>query len=548
MDPHSQVGRGPASSALAPQSDADLQSLDLTHSPRMGDAGALLVRAAVARPVAQTLEAVSSEEIPRDRLRRVAEVFRKLDPADAAELLTAAGRGALRQEASGLRLLFSFLEVKRPGVEVLRQLRVLSSLERVALRLVAGNWQEPEALEQVDSIFPIQEVLQEAGRVGALDLGLEALPRDDVAVRATLEHIRIWFHRREKRLAAGERLEPDSLNFIAQLAMLEINLMEKRVSRLAGLIDPYDVRAMGRLMPILSRYDQDIEHMKNVVTRLTTYEPFFDRLMTMEHALSPSEMDRVQRALGRHPVGHPVGSILRAMRANPILDREFTFLVSLVHQIAVLREQAVKGSARPDVLSIMLEVLEKGRGGTGIRISIEPEIADSIWPTVQSWGVLRRSPESLEVRYREDRALDFILVDGTPRLPALPEERKLPDLTLKELCRLQLSNEPFILGVLENPKATSVPGLVAMLVTISKSLRILDRIMRDRTLYTGPANKDVPRLLLMSPARIPVNSLKRFIHVRFVSKMDLERMARQGADIRAEVRREIVRYLEQMKK
>ncbi len=531
----------------SPAAPSPPAALDLTAPAPLRDAAERLLRARVPGRTG-ALEALAAEEDPRERVRRLADLFRKLETEEAAGILAAAGKSALRQEPAGLRILCGFLEVKRPGVEVLRRLRDISSLERVSLRLVAGSWTEPRESEQVDAVFPILEVLQEGSRIGALDLGLETLPRTVPAVRSLYGHLRRWFEEVERRLAAGERLEPAVLDFIAQLAMIEITLMEKRVSRLAGSIDPYDVRGMGRLMPVLSRYDQDIEHMKSVVSRLTTYEPFYDRLLTLEHALTTREMDKVEKTLLRDPIGAPVGLVLRGMRANPILDREFVFLVSLVHQIAALRSEAVKAKTRPDVLSIILQVVRHGRGGTGIRLEMEEAVADTIWPTVQTWGVLRRSPESLEVRYREDRALDFIGADGTPRLPDLPEERKLPELTLKELVRMQMTNEAFVLGVLENPKATSMPGLVPMLAAQSRSLRILDRIMRDRSLYTGPSNKDVPRLLLTSPARIPVNSLKRFIHVRFVSKMDLERMVRHGADVRLEVRREIERYLASLRR
>jgi hypothetical protein len=532
----------------SPVNEASPEAVDLTAAASLGPAAETLLRAAVPASRIREVESLAEEDTTRARTRRLAETFRKLGVDETVEILKAAGKLSIRQETAGLRVLLGFLEVKRPGVEVLRQLRLLSSIERVSLRLVAGGWSEPQSSEATELVYPILEALQEAARIGAVDLGLDQLPRTAPALRALYGRVRGWFRSMEGELEAGRKLAPDALNFIAQLAMLEITLMEKRVSRLAGSVNPYDVRSMGRLMPILSRYDQDIEHMKSVVSRLTTYEPFYDRLLTLEHALSPSEMDKIQKLLLRDPVGAPLGGILQGMRANPILDREFVFLVSLVHQIAALRSQTMTGVPRPDVLSILHEVVRHGRGGTGIRLVMEEEIADRIWPTVQSWGVLRRSPSSMEVRYREDRALDFIRPDGTPNLPDRPEERKPPDLTLKELVRLQLGNEPFILGVLDNPKATAIPGLVPMIVNSTRSLRILDRIMRDRALYTGPANKEVPRLLLTCPARIPVNSLKRFIHVRFVSKMDLARLSRQGGDIRSEVKREIDKYLATLRK
>ncbi len=532
----------PAESALT-------STVDLTAPPSLARQADILTRYTGPPGAVATLEAVAHEEDPQIRGRRLAELLRKLDPDTAVEVLKSAGKLCVRENTAGLRLLCSFLEVKRPGVEVLRQLESLSSLERVSLRIAQGIWKEPEGSGQVDSILPILDVLREASELGAISFDQDALPDDPSRLQDLIHRLREWFSRVETRISQGVKPDVRALQLVAQLGMLEIHLMEKRVSVLAGSIDPYDVRGMGRLMPVLSRYDQDIEHMKSVVSRLTTYEPFFDRLITMEHALSSNELDKIQHRLLKDPVGQPVGMILAGMRVNPILDREFAFLVSLVHQIWVLRSVlGDKPGVRPDALSVFLEVVQHGRGGSGVRLTIEREVADAIWPTVQTWGVLRRAPDAFEVRYREDRALDFIHPDGTPRLPERPEGRQPPELSLKELVRLQMGNEPFVLGILDNPKAAQLNGLVPMIVGLTRSLRILDRILRDRALYTGPSNKEVPRLLLQSPARIPMNSLKRFIHVRFVSKVDLERLSHRGSEVREEVRREILRYLETLRR
>ncbi len=101
------------------------------------------------------------------------------------------------------------------------------------------------------------------------------------------------------KLAAKETLPEDHLQFLVQLSMLEIHLTEKRISRIAESVDPYDQRGLARLMPVMSRYDQDIEHMKTVISRLTTYMPFYERLLTIETALTDREMDKIEKEL--HP-------------------------------------------------------------------------------------------------------------------------------------------------------------------------------------------------------------------------------------------------------
>ena len=537
----------PGTEMPAAPKPATAPTLDLTQPGPLVREAEILARHSPGKSRLSVLRGLTADESPRARIRRITDFLLQFEPEETVEMLKAAGKLAVRQDPSGLRFLFSFLEVKRPGIEVLRMIEPLNSLERVALRIIRGTWTPDEAGQESD-VFAILETLEEATSLGVLDLGLEVLPRKPSALRALFRHLRGWFGNMRERLERGETLPPAALTLAAHLAILEIALLEKRVSRLAGAIDPYDARAMGRLMPVMSRYDQDIEHMKTVISKLTTYEPFYERLPTLEHALSSAEMDKIGKRLLADPVTNGLGRILRAMRAAPLLDREFAFLVSLVHQIAALRVTSAGESHPPDLLSVMLQVVESARGETGLRLRLEPEIADVIWPTVQTWGVLRRSPDSLEVRYREDRVLDFLHPDGTPLLPERPEEREPRELGIKELVRMQLHNEAFVLGILNNPKATSLPGVVPMIASQSRSLRVLDRIMRDRSLYTGPANKEVPRLLLTNPAHLPVNSLRRFIHVRFVSRLDLERLARSSTDVRSEVRKEILSYLRSMRK
>ena len=128
-----------------------------------------------------------------------------------------------------------------------------------------------------------------------------------------------------------------------------------------------------------------------------------------------------------------------------------------------------------------------------------------------------------------------------------PKSRGGNQLSLKDLVQLQMNNDAFICGLLDNARVSNLPGLVAMIVLETRSLRVLDKIISVRRLHTGPANKDVPRLLLLSPARVPLSSLKAFIHVRYVSRVDLERLARPRSEVRPEVQKEVATYLRMLK-
>lgn len=534
----------------SPLSVTPFTAVDLSQPRALAVEAAKLLKTPMAQPLLQAVDALTREENPRKRTQQMGEVFRKLDNTEIVDLLKAGAKLAVRQEMPGIRLLLGFLEVKRPGVEVLNQLQGFSSLERVSLQLVNGRWVEADDAQEAPAIFQILEVLEEATRIGVLDLefGRETLPRHPTSLRALLGHLRHWFARLSQRLDAGEKVPDAVINFITQLAMLELNLMERRVGRIASSIDPYDARGIGRLMPVLSFYDQDIEHMRGVVSRLSTYKPFNERILTMEHGLSSNEMERILKVLTRDPLGGGLARMTRAMRKTPFLDRDFAYLLSATHQVATLRAQALEETIGPDLLSSMLQVLEHPARDGRLHLRLEPELLDTFWPTLESWGFLQPEPGLVEMMIREDRAAIFLHADGTPRLPLRPREPVIRQLSLKDIVQLQINNDAFLLGVLDNRKATNLPGLVALIVQQVRSLRVLDKIISVRGLHTGPANKDVPRLLLLSPARIPVSSLKSFIHVRYVSKVDLERLSRPRSEVRPEVQKEIALYLRMLKK
>ncbi len=524
--------------------DPPYAAVDLTASLPLTEAAGQLSQLAVSPAHAECIRAATDDERVRERNRRIAEVFRKLEAGAAIELLKAAGTLALARERSGLRLWFGFLEVTRPGAEVLGQLNGLSSLRRVTLKIASGSWHEPEESQEVNAARPILDMLEEGARLGALDLAIGELPADRRVLGAVHQHLNAWFDQIALRLDEGRDLPDDTLQFITQLAMLEVKLLEKRVSLLAGAIDPYDTRRIARLLPVLSRLDQDIEHMKDVVSRINTYEPFFERSLTIEQALTSTELDKLVKAMSRDTVARSLGRIIEAMRLRPVLSREFAFHVSQLYQIHLLRAKAVTDGRPADLLSIMLQVLEYRQGDTSIALSLEPEIAEAIWPTIAEWGARRPGPDRIETCYQEGRALNLVLPDGVPSLPDQPGTKAGRELTLLDLLHRHIDNDSFILGLLDNPKAISMAGLVALVARDSRSVRVLEKIIRVPSLHTGAANRDVPRLLLANPAHIPISSLRPFIHVRFVSKVDLRRMARRNPDVRPEVSREVARYME----
>jgi len=522
--------------ALAPS------PFDLTAPPPLRASSEVLIRRRVSDQDLAEVEAVAQDPEPRERSRKLAEVLRKVETVEAVDLLQAAGQGCLRLQESAIAFLFGFLEVKRPGVEVLRQIQPLASVERVSLRILAGTWAEPEESPDSVSLDAVTNLFEEGVRVGLLSEDAARFPDRPGPLRHRVAAIRTWFAEIATLLEHGGELAEPVLHYLTQAAMTEINLLERRVSILAGSIDPYDVRGMARLLPVVSRVDQDIAHMKTVVSRITTYAPFRERLLTMEHTLSSHEMDKLVRKLYGAEATEGLGHLVVGMRRHPILDRTFAQAVSILHQVAGLRAAAV-GQPGPDLLSSMLGTILAFREGAGISLRLEPETVDSIWETLASWGGTRPDQATVRLPVTGDRAPEFVTPGGLPRLPDRPATERRPELTFKQMVRSQLQNDVFILGILDNGKAIQHPGVVEMIAGESRSLRVLDKICNVSALHTGPVNGRVPARILANPSRIPLTYLRRFINVRYLSKMDLARMTRAKGMLRPEVRKEIEAYL-----
>ena len=65
-------------------------------------------------------------------------------------------------------------------------------------------------------------------------------------------------------------------------------------------------------------------------------------------------------------------------------------------------------------------------------------------------------------------------------------------------------------------------------------------------MHTGFANRSVPLAVLRSPVNVPISVLRKFIHVKYVSKVDLKRIAVDQAGVRKEVGREVKKYLKSL--
>ena len=117
---------------------------------------------------------------------------------------------------------------------------------------------------------------------------------------------------------------------------------------------------------------------------------------------------------------------------------------------------------------------------------------------------------------------------------------------LRKLVLDNIMSTSVLLEFLRDPKVTSIPGLVAEVVNRTRNPQVIETVIISRTLHTGFANKAVPLAVLRSPVNVSIKSLRKFVHVKYVSKVDLKRLANDRTGTRREVAQEIAKYLDSL--
>lgn len=389
-------------------------------------------------------------------------------------------------------------------------------------------------------------------------------------------------------------LPADDQRLLAGLIRLECEAYQERISRLAGSIDPYRVTAVMRVLPLLSRADAEIRDLGLLATWLENGEfgqVFERRIPTAWDVLAENERPRLTAALQGEKRLAPLAAVHAAFLEAPLSVRQ---LAGPVARLLVLSSALTRENLREeplhllDAVSLVLchgrdgclhlpltedlgaavgcSLLSARQGGRddlagleihdGTLILQQPRLTlgDRIWrhdlPVLQEIES-EAPPAAISEAQAQDPAAaadaDASAADkGADKDAADSLRADTSTQAVKQLVMNNIGCVSIMLGFLRNPKVTSIPGLVADVVRRTRSGRILEIIAGDRSLTSGHANKDVPRALLESPVNISVKTLRQFIHVKYVSKTDLRRLARDKARLRKEVCQEIEKYLESL--
>jgi hypothetical protein len=449
------------------------------------------------------LAEIAQLDPPRRRRTAFWELLAEMEDAERTQAMLSILGSAHREEAEGLRLLFTFL-VGRPTTFLYpEQLGSLRHSLRLAARLL---FHQPPS-------HPDELAWLEEFRAGLPSLGSLAALREVLAKRG--QALREF-------LALDDAMPlplPPALD--AQLR-LEGRAASLRGRRLVESVGDYDPQAVARLLPMVVALDE----WQGDLTALA---------------------DKGAKAL-KHPLQQYLEADCGAWRAG--LAAGGVAETTVARWIQWMEKTELVGSEPAAWVAILRTFGEKKYRKTLHAALVMPRF----WRQ-RSLGLTRRPPSALVPRKAVQEAggihwvdLDFLKwaqwvdPDGLPATPAQWQQEDCPLLYL----RSRLQDDHFCERILDNEQWVQRQGVVEAIAMGSRSLKILLRIARDRKLHTGAANRRVPISLLMNPAGVPLSALRPFLGLHYISRHELQRLARGGPDVREEISREsrsVLKYL-----
>ena len=524
---------------------ADLRALPT--EPLLDEPTAGLGRSNTPAEIARWLDELAGEA---DTNARCGLLFQSLRKQIEGPLFVAMCRGLLsasvRGESRGVAVLAGYLAVNAPGETLIERVREFSNLHREAAlfrrMLDDGNTigkAEHDLLEELDrfdAAFATRWPEPERG----------ATPRD----RGPAWRCRRAFGSVVAELEATGNLDSESVDILIRLARLEMDALELRASSLAGAINPYSARQVSQVMPILGAVDTDLRDMRRFLSELEENRRvalFHQQIPAVSEHLDAGDEKRLRARLEREKELQILWRLLRGLDRNPLPQRALAWFTDRVLAIGEVLQGAGLRRTPLDVVSAVLCVLDLHRDGVlqvlaspPVRRALEEAALDGVDVGDGSVRMVLDPASARRLLAPHGLPLPIESADSTD------EKEQDEEAGVKDLVAANINNTSVLLGLLKNRKVVNTPGVVSMVAQRTRNMRVLDTICTTRNLHSGFANKDVPLAILRSPMNIPIKTLRKFINVRFVSKMDLKRLANDRSVVRREVGTEVEAYLKSL--
>jgi hypothetical protein len=460
-----------------------------------------------------------------------------------ADMLRGILVAAVRNEYEGAAALNAFLGVRASGELLVSRVQSFSSLRRLRQRL---DFQRDRNLgpEQQLWLRNLDELLSRLRQTGMARIEITS---GSLAISSSLRSV---FNGFVAKAEAEGFLGSDDRSILRDMARVELKALEMRALEIAGTVDPYAARHLRRTLPMLAEVDADVRNLGNFLDRMEEEDAggiLSEHITAMSDILEDHEEHQLRTVLENTPELRLGWRLLRGLDRNPLPQRTLAWFADRVLVAGhLLTERRLR--KRPlDLAACALVVLDNYRDGF-----VEVPASSRVLSALDDDALenVEIPDGSLVMVLDRELARRMPLPHGLP-LPKLPlvnvekfaQGEEGPEATVKEMVVDNMNNVSVLLGLLKNQKVINTPGIVSMIAQRSRNGRVLDTICGTKKLYTGFANKDVPMAVLRSPMNIPIKALRKFVSVRFVSKVELKRLEVDRSAVRREVADEIRAYL-----
>lgn len=440
--------------------------------------------------------------------RKIASFIRKTEEQfSSPEVL-----GAILNDSSNLReleyILFSFLDLSRADFDMLAQAHSLRQLRRIVHRATAYPASSTPLEQNI-----LAEIRQKCG-ISTVNDVIAASRKFSTLVR---------------RLSECDDIAEDDRFFMVALLNAEARTLTQRSEWLSDHVDSYDMKAIARLLPLLTVCDEQSSVLRDIAGRLEKHGTLGRAVLTFEYTMHTDSFEKWKKKAGNDPSLRQFCAIIEMQRAR---------LVPLKQLIAVttLSRHLHSSDAKP--LTWIHHALSCCTA-EGFRMDIGSSVQSvkkllNIYSITPSGSIINGS-------FSSGAYLQWLSHDMLTRKPVAEEETPSP----RELVMRCINNDSLLLRLLENPKVSGIPGMVEKIVNNSRSLAILQKIATIRELHSGHANHGVPIALLKNPTHIPLSQLRQFINTRYIPLVEMKEMLHNPFGIRRDIFTEIKTYVDQ---
>jgi hypothetical protein len=427
---------------------------------------------------------------------------------------------AAEGETAGLVLLYALLVALPPAETMVAELADFTNVRRVMAR-IERQAKAGIALKESEEWFNKKVLLLTTSHPLP---GSSAEPVDkpwlgwsEGVRRALSDPDRRW----DKAIMERAKAELEALDLRIKRRLADINFMNKEKSTIFLITKADETRwYLQALEGAYQRYGQ---------ATLVVRQKLGDRWDSTVAALRESSagsaiadlLDMQLAKVHTYPNMKLGTSVIRALLAHPLL---------------------IRTQRKPDNLSCLAIFVESAGGGI-FEVLLQKVAAVNVLKTLLDLPGFEIREKILRIELAKVPPAHFIDIDNMPREVDWTNIHSEQVVSYRSLVMTYLDNDNFIVELLNNPRVLAQPGIMSLIALRSRSMRVLTIIANRRDLYTGFANKEVPVNILQNPAKVPLSSLRKFIHVRFIDKATLARFAGKGSQMREEVRREIQKYL-----